>query len=215
MKITPLLKKVILEQSRIELLFDALTKPSKDKEGNIIKPKLNKDEFTILVNADPTTRTNNVNMLTADSKELGKVKAGKYVQWLIKNYLSPKTERQPGNYGYEKEVKRVKEQYDQEIGNLKKKLEEQEKARKEEQFIKILESYGLSKDDFQDVLDFAKQNGIINFETAVRLYVSERLQKSRNSLPIRARQDDDVIKRYSGIDGKDKLMEDVLSMLGR
>jgi hypothetical protein len=109
----------------------------------------------------------------------------------------------------------VKEKYDEEIGNLKKKLEEQEKARKEEQFIKILESYGLSKDDFQDVLDFAKRNGIINFETAVRLYVSERLQKSRNSLPIRARQDDDVIKRYSGIDGKDKLMEDVLSMLGR
>jgi len=116
---------------------------------------------------------------------------------------------------YEKEVKRVKEQYDQEIGNLKKKLEEQEKARKEEQFIRVLESYGLSKDDFQDVLDFAKQNGIINFETAVRLYVSERLQKSRNSLPIRARQDDDVIKRYSGIDGKDRLVEDVLSMLGR
>jgi len=116
---------------------------------------------------------------------------------------------------YEKEVRRVKEQYDQEIGNLKKKLEEQEKARKEEQFVKILESYGLSKDDFQDVLDFAKQNGIINFETAVRLYVSERLQKSRNSLPIRARQDDDVIKRYSGIDGKDRLIEDVLSMLGR
>jgi len=116
---------------------------------------------------------------------------------------------------YEKEVKKVKEQYDEEISGLKKKLEEQEKSRREEQFIKTLESYGLSKDDFQDVLDFAKQNGIINFETAVRLYVSERLQKSRNSLPIRARQDDDVIKKYSGIDGKDKLMEDVMSMLGR
>jgi len=116
---------------------------------------------------------------------------------------------------YEKEVRRVKEQYDQEIGNLKKKLEEQEKARKEEQFVKILEGYGLSKDDFQSVLDFAKQNGIINFETAVRLYVSERLQKSRNSLPIRVRQDNDMIKKYSGIDGKDRLIEDVLSMLGR
>jgi len=116
---------------------------------------------------------------------------------------------------YEKEVKKVKAQYDEEISGLKKKLEEQEKSRREEQFIKTLESYGLSRDDFQDVLDFAKQNGIINFETAVRLYVSERLQKSRNSLPIRARQDDDVIKKYSGIDGKDKLMEDVMSMLGR
>ena len=111
MKFTSLLKTVILEQSRFELLFDALTKPSKDKEGNKVKPKLSKEEFVALVNADPTTRTNNVDMATADPKELGKVKAGKYVQWLIKNYLSPTTERQPGDNGYEKEVKQVKETF--------------------------------------------------------------------------------------------------------
>jgi len=111
MKFTSLLKTVILEQSRFELLFDALTKPTKDKEGNMVKPKLSKDEFIALVNADPTTKTNNVDMDTADSKELAKVKAGKYVQWLIKNYLSPSTERQPGDNGYEKEVKQVKETF--------------------------------------------------------------------------------------------------------
>ena len=103
------MKKVILEQSRFELLFDALTKPSTNKEGKKVKPKLSKEEFIALVNADPTTRTNNVDMTTADSKELGNVKAGKYVQWLIKNYLTPKTETQPGDNGYEKEVKRVKD----------------------------------------------------------------------------------------------------------
>ena len=111
MKFTSLLKTVILEQSRFELLFDALTKPSKDKEGNKVKPKLSKEEFVALVNADPTTRTNNVDMETADSKELAKVKAGKYVQWLIKNYLSPSTERQPGDNGYEREVKQVKDTF--------------------------------------------------------------------------------------------------------
>lgn len=111
MKFTSLLKTVILEQSRFELLFDALTKPSKDKEGNKVKPKLSKNEFVELVNADPTTRTNNVDMETADSKELAKVKAGKYVQWLIKNYLSPITERQVGDNGYEREVNQVKETF--------------------------------------------------------------------------------------------------------
>ena len=111
MKFTSLLKTVILEQSRFELLFDALTKPSKDKEGNKVKPKLTKDEFVALVNADPTTRTNNVDMATADPKDLAKVKAGKYVQWLIKNYLAPQTERQPGDNGYEKEVKQVKDTF--------------------------------------------------------------------------------------------------------
>jgi hypothetical protein len=93
------------------LLFDALTKPSTNKEGKKVKPKLSKEEFIALVNADPTTRTNNVDMATADSKELSNVKAGKYVQWLIKNYLSPITERQLGDNGYEKEVKQVKDTF--------------------------------------------------------------------------------------------------------
>ena len=105
------MKKVILEQSRFELLFDALTKPSTNKEGKKVKPKLSKEEFIALVNADPTTRTNNVDMETADSKELSNVKAGKYVQWLIKNYLTPTTERQPGDNGYDKEVKQVKDTF--------------------------------------------------------------------------------------------------------
>ena len=95
MKFTSILKSVILEeQSRFELLFDALTKPSTNKEGKKVKPKLTKQEFMELITADPTTRLNNVDMETADSKELAKVKAGKYVQWLIKNYLTLNTERQ-------------------------------------------------------------------------------------------------------------------------
>ena len=111
MKFTSLLKSVILEQSRVELLFDALTKPSVDKQGNKSKPKLTKKEFIDLVKADPTTRLNNIDIDTAKSNELGKVKAGKYVQWLIKKYLSPKTERQFGDNGYEKEVQSVKETF--------------------------------------------------------------------------------------------------------
>jgi hypothetical protein len=50
-------------------------------------------------------------MSTADSKELAKVKAGKFVQWLIKNYLTPTTERQPGDNGYDREVAQVKETF--------------------------------------------------------------------------------------------------------
>ena len=111
MKFTSILKKVILEQSRFELLSDALTKPSKDKEGNKVKPKMTREEFNKLVEADPTTRLNNIDLTNANSKELEKVKAGKYVQWLIKQYLMPKTERQPGDAGYEREVQNVKDTF--------------------------------------------------------------------------------------------------------
>jgi hypothetical protein len=111
MKFTSLLKSIIVEQSRFEVLLDALTKPGKDKEGNKTKPKLSKKEFIELVKADPTTRLNNVDIENASPEELAKVKAGSYVQWLIKNYLNPKTERQYGDNGYDKEVKQVKDTF--------------------------------------------------------------------------------------------------------
>ena len=112
MKFTQLLKSVILEQgTKYEIQLRTNTQPSKNKEGKKIKPKLTVDEYNTLVVADPTTRLNNVDLQTADSKELEKVKAGKYVQWLIKSYLSPVTERQPGDNGYDREVKQVKETF--------------------------------------------------------------------------------------------------------
>ena len=111
MKFTSILKQVIMEQSRFEILRDALTKPTTDKQGEKQKPKMSIGEFLQIVQADPTTRLNNVDPETADSKELEKIKAGSYVQWIIKNYLAPKTERAPGDSGYEKEVKQVKETF--------------------------------------------------------------------------------------------------------
>lgn len=111
MKFTSILKELVVEQSRFEILRNALTKPSQDKEGRKVQPKMTMREFLQLVQADPTTKLNNVDPETADSKELEKIKAGKYVNWLIKNYLNPTTERQPGDSGYEREVKQVKETF--------------------------------------------------------------------------------------------------------
>jgi hypothetical protein len=89
--------------------MNALTKSGKDKEGNKLRPKLSKKEFVDLVLADPTTRLNNVDIETATPEELGKIKAGSYVPWLVKHYLMPKTETNPGDYTYEKDVKRAKD----------------------------------------------------------------------------------------------------------
>jgi hypothetical protein len=109
MKFTSLLKSIIVEQSRFEVLMNALTKSGKDKEGNKLRPKLSQKEFIDLVLADPTTRLNNVDIETATPEELGKIKAGSYVPWLIKHYLLPKTETNPGDYSYERDVKRAKD----------------------------------------------------------------------------------------------------------
>jgi molecular chaperone GrpE (heat shock protein) len=106
-----LLKDILLEQSRFEILRTALTKPTEDKNGKKQKAKMSMEEFLKLVQADPTTKLNNVDPESANSKELEKIKAGKYVNWLIKSYLNPKTERQPGDTGYEREVAQAKETF--------------------------------------------------------------------------------------------------------
>jgi hypothetical protein len=113
MKFTTLLKKVILEnaQSKFDVLFDMYTKPTSNKKGEQVKPKLTKDEFFALVEADPTTRLNNVELQSASKDDFEKVKAGKYVPWLIKNYLSPKTESNPEDFGYSREVRQMKERF--------------------------------------------------------------------------------------------------------
>lgn len=111
MKFTSILRKVILEQSKYEILR-AVTEPSTNKEGKKVKPKMTVDEYNALVAADPTTRTNNVDLATAQKQDFDKIKAGKYVQWLIKSYLSVvPDDYEPGQPGYDKALKERKDRF--------------------------------------------------------------------------------------------------------
>ena len=110
MKFTTILKKVILEQqTRFEVLLDNLTKPRKNKDGEKIKPILSKEEFFNLVQGDPTSKMNNITI--DDVKNYSKIKAGAYVQWLIKQYLNPKTESSSDSDYYRTEVKIMKDRF--------------------------------------------------------------------------------------------------------
>jgi hypothetical protein len=127
MKFTSILKKVILEDSRFDLLSDALTKPFKNKDGKPVKAQLTKNEFNALVATDPTTRLNDVDLNNAKPNDLSKVKAGKYVQWLIKQYLKVPTEIQPGENGYDRELAQVKATFIEDLYKVKEDLLKYEK----------------------------------------------------------------------------------------
>ena len=108
LKLSGALTKLIIEdvsKERIVILYNALTKEQK-KDGKVFRPKLTKKEFFDLVRADPTTRLNGVELgPDTTDEQLSKVKAGKYVQWLIKSFLNPTNlERSPEDIGYKKEV---------------------------------------------------------------------------------------------------------------
>jgi hypothetical protein len=102
--------------------LDNLTKPRKNKDGEKIKPILSKEEFFNLVQGDPTSKMNNITI--DDVKNYSKIKAGAYVQWLIKQYLNPKTESSSDSDYYNTEVKIMKDRFFEDLygvtNNLKK-----------------------------------------------------------------------------------------------
>ena len=152
MKFTTILKKVILEQqTRFEVLLDNLTKPRKNKDGEKIKPILSKEEFFNLVQGDPTSKMNNITI--DDVKNYSKIKAGSYVQWLIKQYLNPKTESSSDSDYYRTEVKIMKDRFFEDLYKVTNDLKKFErfKTRLPENFrnintLNVDELYDLVKD---------------------------------------------------------------------
>ena len=59
MKFTSVLKQIILEQSRFEILMDKYVKPKKKGEKTI-PAKLKANELFMLIDADPTSRKSEV-----------------------------------------------------------------------------------------------------------------------------------------------------------
>lgn len=118
MKFTSILKKVILEQSKYQILLDKFTEPAVDKEGKRQKAKIKKEDFYEIIKADPTTRLNNVDLSSATKEDMENVKAGKYTPWLLKWYLTPETESKPGERGYESEVEEYKHRFIEDLSQV-------------------------------------------------------------------------------------------------
>jgi hypothetical protein len=110
MKFSNILRNILVEASRLEVLMDKFVKPKKDSDQ---KPLLTKGELVKLIQGDPTSRLNNVDLDDPNLKpqDFAKVKVGAYTPWLIKQYLSPQTERQVGERGYEQEVRQLKDRF--------------------------------------------------------------------------------------------------------
>ena len=93
MSFTSLLNEVreILEQelSRLDVMMDRYAKPKKKANGKVIPAKIPEDILIKLIITDPTSRhegdTEDVDPSVMDEIKVQKV--GKYVQWIIKQWL--------------------------------------------------------------------------------------------------------------------------------
>lgn len=91
MKITTLLSNLILENSRFQVLFDKVVKPNPaDKGKGKAKGLMDFETLKQIIFADPTTKApENFDIEGASAEDMEKVKVGKFVQWILKNYISP------------------------------------------------------------------------------------------------------------------------------
>jgi hypothetical protein len=94
MKFQHLLRTVIVEQSRMDVLADKLTKAEKGK-----KPLLTPEELFALVVADPQTKVAegvDIDSFGGDFSVVKKV--GPYAQWIIKTYLNQRPKDEEGQF---------------------------------------------------------------------------------------------------------------------
>ena len=84
MKFTNLLRDIIIEASRYDILVNKFAKAKKKASGKRIKPKIELEILKALMLADPTTTPGEE--VDIDSGDIKKV--GKYSQWLIKQWMS-------------------------------------------------------------------------------------------------------------------------------
>ena len=87
-KFTSILRDLIVESSRFQVLFDKYVKPNKETRKGMIP-------FNVLfeiIAADPTSRVpEGMEAINAKPEDMEKVKIGKYTQWILKNFTIPTT----------------------------------------------------------------------------------------------------------------------------
>ena len=89
LRFTNLLRDLIVESSRFQVLFDKFVKP-KERGQRGIMPF---ETLFALIAADPTSKIpDGMDIDNAKPEQMEKVKIGKYAQWLIKNFVTPKLE---------------------------------------------------------------------------------------------------------------------------
>ena len=85
-RFTSILRDLIVESSRFQVLFDKYVKPNKETRKGMMP-------FNVLfeiIAADPTSRVpEGMEAINAKPEDMEKVKIGKYTQWILKNFVTP------------------------------------------------------------------------------------------------------------------------------
>ena len=137
MRLTNTLSTLITEQSRFQVLYDKLVKPSDKPRKPGEKPKGAMDFETLkaIILADPTTIVpEGMDIDTISLEDMEKVKVGKYSQWLLKNFIKPvftdeKAGLEPGTPEYKKAAQEYRRLFLEDLYKVTSDLRKYEKVK--------------------------------------------------------------------------------------
>ena len=137
MRLTNTLTTLITEQSRFQVLYDKLVKPSDKPRKPGEKPKGAMDFGTLksIIFADPTTKApEGFDVENAKESDMEKVKVGKYTQWLLKNFIKPtftdeRSNLEVGSPEYKKEAQEYRRLFLEDLYKVTSDLQKYEKVK--------------------------------------------------------------------------------------
>jgi|694.fasta_scaffold04946_11 hypothetical protein len=90
-RLNNLLKTILSESTRLDVLIDKYAKPKKDKSGRTPTSLMGLDILAQIIFADPTTKKPQGDFDTSDLslENLKNVQPGQYVNWMLKNFERP------------------------------------------------------------------------------------------------------------------------------
>jgi hypothetical protein len=94
MKIINVLSNLITEDARFQVLYNKYVLPAGNRQKGILPFEVVRD----IIFADPTTRPQNYDVESATAEDMmsDEVKVGKYVQWMLKRFVTPQLTSEDG-----------------------------------------------------------------------------------------------------------------------
>lgn len=120
--LTQLLSNLITEASRLEVVYDKYVKPNPklSQPGKPPRGLMTFETLKDIIFGDPTTKPpENFDIESATVKDMEKVHIGKYVEWMIKNYIKPKLEFEVGTDEYKREAKEYRRLFIEDMDKLR------------------------------------------------------------------------------------------------
>jgi hypothetical protein len=183
MKVMNLVRSIVLEQTKFDVLLDKYTTIKKDKEGKKVNPILDVTKFAQIIFADPSTKKpNGFDTTDLSPENLSKIQPGSYTNWLLRCYENPQLDPdtamvEPGTVSYRRAIESARDLF---MEDLFKVTDDLKKFTKYKQYFPL---------DKRNILNFKSPDELFRFLNAFQLPEKKKKELEKKELKKEIRKE--------------------------